>query len=257
MLHAFDFLSTIQQQPAAPTKSTGASKPTSGAGGGQSTPGGGTTSPSPLVEPPTPIIQSAWSFSHPNANIPPHSPLSSTISNEHNVRRTRLTFPCRERGTCHGLAGYFETVLYEGVELSTNPVTMDAKSAGMISWFPIYFPLKTPLTVPSNSEIVVTMYRQTDNRKVWYEWIVEVFALDTSASPSSPSSSSVAATTTAMSSSGASSPSPQDYSLSSSSSLSAAGKGVDSDKGKTPGGVKRVRVAMSELHSSIKDGCLM
>ncbi|EGE81685.2 hypothetical protein RJZ56_004886 [Blastomyces dermatitidis] len=257
MLHAFDFLSTIQQQPAAPTKSTGASKPTSGAGGGQSTPGGGTTSPSPLVEPPTPIIQSAWSFSHPNANIPPHSPLSSTISNEHNVRRTRLTFPCRERGTCHGLAGYFETVLYEGVELSTNPVTMDAKSAGMISWFPIYFPLKTPLTVPSNSEIVVTMYRQTDNRKVWYEWIVEVFALDTSASPSSPSSSSVAATTTAMSSSGASSPSPQDYSLSSSSSLSTAGKGVDSDKGKTPGGVKRVRVAMSELHSSIKDGCLM
>jgi protein arginine N-methyltransferase 5 len=50
------------------------------------------------------------------------------------------------------LAGYFETVLYEGrsgkVELSTNPVTMDEKSRDMISWFPIFFPLKVPLIAP-------------------------------------------------------------------------------------------------------------
>jgi protein arginine N-methyltransferase 5 len=64
------------------------------------------------------------------------------IANEHNVRQTRLAFPCQNRGVCHGLAGYFETVLYGDIELSTNPVTMDAKSSGMISWFPIYFPLK-------------------------------------------------------------------------------------------------------------------
>lgn len=46
----------------------------------------------------------------------------------------------------HGLAGYFEAVLYGTVELSTNPMTMDQKSEGMISWFPIYFPLKVRST---------------------------------------------------------------------------------------------------------------
>jgi phage shock protein PspC (stress-responsive transcriptional regulator) len=53
----------------------------------------------------------------------------------------------QNRGVCHGLAGYFETVLYGDVELSTNPVTMDAKSANMISWFPIYFPLKVSFRI--------------------------------------------------------------------------------------------------------------
>lgn len=119
------------------------------------------------------------------------------------------------------MAGYFETVLYTPnvgirVELSTNPVTMDAKSAGMISWFPIYFPLKTPIHAPDNSEIVVHMWRQTDERKVWYEWMVEVFA---------------------------------------SAGDIADGKGKSRDTGKTR--KKRIRLAGSELHSSIKEACLM
>ncbi|QSS58592.1 arginine N-methyltransferase Skb1 [Histoplasma capsulatum] len=265
MLHAFDFLSTLQK-PVEPKKSASASKPTSeggGNGGGQSTQGGGNTSSPRPSESPTPIIKSAWSFSHPNINAPPPSPVSSTISNAHNVRRTRLAFPCRERGTCHGLAGYFETVLYDDVELSTNPVTMDAKSAGMISWFPIYFPLKTPLTVPANSEIVVTMYRQTDNRKVWYEWIVEVFARDT-LSPLPATTTSGASSQPQQPSSSASSslphpppPPPPSPSPSSTSPPARAEKGTDVDKDKAAGDFRRVRVAMSELHSSIKDGCLM
>lgn len=68
-------------------------------------------------------------------------------SNEHNFRECRVGFSCQHRGVCHGLAGYFETVLYAGRdggkdELSTNPVTMEEKSKDMISWFPIFFPLK-------------------------------------------------------------------------------------------------------------------
>ncbi|EGC47402.1 shk1 kinase-binding protein [Histoplasma capsulatum var. duboisii H88] len=264
MLHAFDFLSTLQQ-PVEPKKSASANKPTSGGGGGggggggQSTLGSGNTSPPRPSESPTPIIKAAWSFSHPNINVPPPSPVSSTISNAHNVRRTRLAFPCRERGTCHGLAGYFETVLYDDVELSTNPVTMDAKSAGMISWFPIYFPLKTPLTVPANSEIVVTMYRQTDNRKVWYEWIVEVFARDTS-SPLPAATTSSASSQPQQSSPPTSSSLPLPLTSPSQSPTSPparAEKGTDVDKDKATGDFRRVRVAMSELHSSIKDGCLM
>lgn len=29
--------------------------------------------------------------------------------------------------------------------------------------------------VPENSEMDVSMWRQTDDRKVWYEWLVESF----------------------------------------------------------------------------------
>ena len=32
---------------------------------------------------------------------------------------------------------------------------------------------------PSNSDIVVSIWRKTDNRKVWYEWVVETFAWHT------------------------------------------------------------------------------
>lgn len=130
MLHAIDYLSTVQ--PISPTPSPKQST--------QSIKG----SPPPTASSdiPAPIVKTAWSFSHPNPNILPADPSSSVHSNAHNLRQTRLTFPCRERGLCHGLGGYFETVLYGDVELSTNPVTMDSKSATMISWFPIYFPLK-------------------------------------------------------------------------------------------------------------------
>jgi protein arginine N-methyltransferase 5 len=126
MLHAIDYLSA----------SNGSDSPSNNHTGRSS------VSPSPGAESPSPFVQTAWSFSHPNKNVPAQSPGQSTVSNAHNVRRTRLTFPCQNRGVCHGLAGYFETVLYRDIELSTNPTTMDSKSPSMISWFPIYFPLK-------------------------------------------------------------------------------------------------------------------
>lgn len=71
-------------------------------------------------------------------------------ANEHNSRYSRMKFVCKDRGVVNGLAGYFEAVLYDGgeagkVELSTRPDTINAKSKDMISWFPIYFPLKVCL----------------------------------------------------------------------------------------------------------------
>lgn len=131
MLHAIDFLSSSNSPAATDAASQNSANRSSGS-----------TSPTTATEFPSPFVQTAWSFSHPNRHIPPESPQQSTISNAHNVRQTRLSFPAQNRGVCHGLAGYFETVLYGDVELSTNPVTMEAKSASMISWFPIYFPLK-------------------------------------------------------------------------------------------------------------------
>jgi len=95
-----------------------------------------TASTPPPSSDPRPTILPVWSFIH----APAPSPAPST--NSHNTRQARLTFRTRDRGVCHGLAGYFESVLYPGVELSTNPLTMETKSPGMMSWFPIFFPLK-------------------------------------------------------------------------------------------------------------------
>lgn len=131
MLHAIDYLSSTNPSANADTASQTTANRASGS-----------TAPPAATEFSSPCVQTAWSFSHPNRNIPPQPPSRSTIPNAHNVRQTRLSFPTQNRGVCHGLAGYFETVLYGDIELSTNPVTMEAKSASMISWFPIYFPLK-------------------------------------------------------------------------------------------------------------------
>jgi protein arginine N-methyltransferase 5 len=147
----------------------------------------------------TPDIRNAWVFSHPLAPaILDHAEkraggtqdaggfTGGDGKNEHNVRSCHSTFTVEHRGVCHGLAGYFETILYQPededavpIELSTNPLTMDAKSKDMISWFPIFFPLQRPLHVPDGGQIEVWMWRQTDDRKVWYEWSVEVYMKET------------------------------------------------------------------------------
>jgi len=116
-----------------------------------------------------PRFQQAWKFVHP---IPPSTLAISEArraggvsgggggsmaggdgANEHNTRFARLNFVCKDRGVVNGIAGYFEAVLYDGgeegniVELSTRPDTIEEKSKDMISWFPIYFPLKVRLTL--------------------------------------------------------------------------------------------------------------
>lgn len=86
------------------------------------------------------------------------------------------------------------------------------------------------------------MYRQTDDRKVWYEWMVEVFALERTALPASLA-------TPAMS--GARSVSP------SASGPKCKDNGKQQGVGSPRAGHRRVRVGLSDLHSSIKEGCLM
>ena len=112
-----------------------------------------------------PIVREAWKFSHGvrantsasplsgsnqphaksggiNTNAPDKSKGAINDNNKHNTRFARLTFSIPHRGCMHGLAGYFEAVLYGDIELSTHPLRADAKSKDMTSWFPIYFPLK-------------------------------------------------------------------------------------------------------------------
>ena len=133
--------------------------------------------PSSSSSNPHPLVLPAWTFTHTPSSSPPLSPSpfsnSASNSNTHNTRYTSLTFPIPNRSVCHGLAGYFEATLYGPVTLSTNPNTMDHMSNGMISWFPIFFPLRSPVYVPDGAALGVSMWRMTDGRKVWYEWGVE------------------------------------------------------------------------------------
>lgn len=67
--------------------------------------------------------------------------------------------------------------------------------------------------MPDDGELVVNMWRQTDDRKIWYEWMVESFAVEHSKGKQQ------------------------------------AGLGSSSER--------KFRVGGGELHSSIKEACLM
>lgn len=115
-------------------------------------------------------FQQAWEFVHPvevsrsddfvakHGMAAKFTPLGggsisgSGGNNEHNARECHLKFICLAQGVIHGLAGYFESVLYapqiegkENIEISTVPDQIDYKSKDMISWFPIFFPLQVSL----------------------------------------------------------------------------------------------------------------
>lgn len=119
-------------------------------------------------------VQSCWSFEHPNSGIA-FNAQGLPYSNNHNIRSAVLNFHIPHAGTLHGFGGYFETILYGDISLSIHPDTKDSKSPNMLSWFPLFFPLKEPLYMPSDSELRVSIWRQTNGKKVWYEWLAEGF----------------------------------------------------------------------------------
>lgn len=135
MLHAVDYLSTTSD-PSPSDAAPSIQDPSDPSSLKLTTSHASKASTTRHIVEPLPNIQPVWSFVHSPTSFPAPS------TNSHNTRQARLTFRTRDRGVCHGLAGYFESVLYPGVELSTNPLTMEEKSAGMMSWFPIFFPLK-------------------------------------------------------------------------------------------------------------------
>ncbi|KAF8510773.1 PRMT5-domain-containing protein [Gautieria morchelliformis] len=119
-------------------------------------------------------IQECWSFEHPRRDAVLDA-RGLPLTNSHNVRSAQLNFYIPHAGILHGLAGYFEAVLYNDVGLSIHPDRKDRISPNMLSWFPLFFPFKEPLYLPRNSELSVSIWRMTDKRKVWYEWSAESF----------------------------------------------------------------------------------
>lgn len=77
--------------------------------------------------------------------------------------------------TIHGLLGTFTAILYTRgdivVDISIAPHRF---SKDMFSWFPLYFPFHQPLQVPSQSNVSVSMWRKTEDNRVWYEWYAKV-----------------------------------------------------------------------------------
>ncbi|KAG7089782.1 hypothetical protein E1B28_011434 [Marasmius oreades] len=121
-----------------------------------------------------PKVQECWEFEHPRRDVvldgrglPP--------TNTHNTRSAKLNFHIPHAGVLHGFAGYFEAVLYGNIGLSIHPHRKNSISKDMLSWFPLFFPLREPLYLPRNSELHVSIWRLTNQRQVWYEWHAESF----------------------------------------------------------------------------------
>lgn len=104
------------------------------------------------------VPQSCFTFVHPQFN--------QSIDNR---RFIDMSFTAKESAVVHGLAGYFDAVLYNDIMLSILPET---HSDGMFSWFPIYFPLREPFHVTKDDVIIVSFWRMVSSNKVWYEWSV-------------------------------------------------------------------------------------
>ncbi|KAK4688901.1 type II protein arginine methyltransferase, partial [Tremellales sp. Uapishka_1] len=121
-------------------------------------------------------IQQCWQFEHPRRDLI-LDPSGAPLTNSHNTRSSTHTFHIPHAATLHGFAGYFESHLYGNVGLSIHPENMHRVSPDMFSWFPLFFPIKSPLYLPSNAELDVNLWRLVDSRsrKVWYEWHAEVF----------------------------------------------------------------------------------
>ncbi|WVR05771.1 hypothetical protein IAU60_002796 [Kwoniella sp. DSM 27419] len=121
-------------------------------------------------------VQQCWQFEHPRKDLILDQS-DTPLTNTHNTRSSRHTFHIPHAATLHGLAGYFEAHLYSNVGLSIHPDTMHRVSPDMFSWFPLYFPLKEGIYLPSGSELEVNLWRLCDSRgkKIWYEWAVESY----------------------------------------------------------------------------------
>ncbi|KAK1867499.1 hypothetical protein I4F81_010006 [Pyropia yezoensis] len=84
-----------------------------------------------------------------------------------NERHVEAAWVAAETNVIHGFAGYFEAVLFGDVGISIRPETA---SLGMFSWFPIYFPVKTPVLVAKGGTVRMHLWRRVGGGRVWYEW---------------------------------------------------------------------------------------
>ncbi|GIX65850.1 skb1 methyltransferase family protein, putative [Babesia caballi] len=121
-----------------------------------------------IVEAPQPCFM----FEHPNKHIdtlesdPDDVQAMCVMNNEHNNRYICMPYTAKLECFIHGFAGYFEAMLYKDIKISTVPGVM----VDQISWFPMFFPLISPVYVKEGQMIMLHVWRKHDKRRIWYEW---------------------------------------------------------------------------------------
>jgi protein arginine N-methyltransferase 5 len=96
----------------------------------------------------------------------------STITHYQHRRANTLTYEIAHTApsaVLHGFAGYFEAELYDGVMLSTRPLT---HTPHMLSWFPLFIPIRQPIIIHAKEKVRVNFSRSCDTNRVWYEWSI-------------------------------------------------------------------------------------
>ncbi|XP_063539976.1 protein arginine N-methyltransferase 5 [Cydia strobilella] len=111
-----------------------------------------------------------FTFEHPAAPARDHEGRAVTDHRD-NRRQCTLTWTAQQDNVMHGFGGYFDCQLFGEEEISIVPAT---HSNGMISWFPVFIPIKSPLRVSKGSVITARFWRCVDSHRVWYEWLVEL-----------------------------------------------------------------------------------
>jgi protein arginine N-methyltransferase 5 len=100
--------------------------------------------------------QALFTFDHPNKD-------TVKDNDRYCIRKFNVEQDC----VFHGFAGYFESVLFGNVLMSTHP---DTHSPGMFSWFPIYFPVRDPTFLRKSDTLTASFWRKSSKANVWYEW---------------------------------------------------------------------------------------
>lgn len=102
--------------------------------------------------------QPLFTFNHPNRQ--------EKIDNS---RYKCLKFYVKTDCVLHGFSGCFDSTLYKNIELSIVP---EHFSYGVISWFPMFFPLTKPVHLKAGDEIALHFWRKISRTHVWYEWTI-------------------------------------------------------------------------------------
>ena len=117
--------------------------------------------------------QPCFTFYHPSDIVDKSGEAKVKVAKQldENTTYCQLTFDTDEFTTLHGFQGTFESCLYDDVIISIRP---ENHSIGMFSWFPMFIPLTTPITIgspkDSSDKVTVSVWRCSDKHKVWYEW---------------------------------------------------------------------------------------
>ncbi|CCH60060.1 hypothetical protein TBLA_0C02500 [Henningerozyma blattae CBS 6284] len=152
-------------------------------------------------------INEIWSFKHPMQNyntIQSSNSVINPIELFNKNSNSNNDFKIKHKCEIHGFIGYFTANLYENITLSTIPTDSTIKLApsqyssiydhhqhnedfnntinlshtvNLKSWSPIVFPLRQPLTVTDDTELLIYLSRNYDrfDKKIWYEWYGESF----------------------------------------------------------------------------------